>query len=194
MLESYFKRERTRVIYSEGPAGRYLDAFTHWLEQQGYRYDTIRHRLPGTAQFAAWAKSAGFDVQALTSTALIDFRDYLAEHGQLHYPCGTHSTRYIGAQHFLSFVQTTGIASNETVVPCDTLPAPLLEFEHWMRTQRGVTENTLKTYRPVIKVLLAEPGEPTVQYETKQLRIIVDSKRRRIWSLRPGCFCAFSSP
>ena len=71
MLENYFNREHTRVTYGEGPAGPYLDAFTHWLEKQGYRHDTIRHRLQGAAQFACWAKSAGLDVQALTSPTLM---------------------------------------------------------------------------------------------------------------------------
>jgi hypothetical protein len=49
MLTSYFKRQTTQATYYAGPAGPYLDAFTSWLEQRGYRHESIRRRLQGAA-------------------------------------------------------------------------------------------------------------------------------------------------
>ena len=41
MLATYFKRQTTLAAYYSGPAGPYLDALTNWLEQRGYRHNTI---------------------------------------------------------------------------------------------------------------------------------------------------------
>ena len=47
MLTTYFKRQITCATYYAGPVGPYLDEFTDWLAQRGYRQETIRN--PGTA-------------------------------------------------------------------------------------------------------------------------------------------------
>ena len=88
MLTTYFTRNRTRTMYQAEPAGPYLDDFTHWLEQQGYRQDTIRRRLRGAAQFVAWAHAAGWHVHDLNRTLLAEFHRHLARCGQRVYPSG----------------------------------------------------------------------------------------------------------
>jgi hypothetical protein len=40
MLTTYFFRQTTRTTYYGGPAGPYLDLFTHWLAQRGYRHES----------------------------------------------------------------------------------------------------------------------------------------------------------
>ena len=44
MLTTYFTRPTTRAQYYASPAGPYLDAFTEWLAQCGYRQESIRPR------------------------------------------------------------------------------------------------------------------------------------------------------
>jgi hypothetical protein len=63
MLTTYFTRERTRATYAAGPAGPYLDDFSHWLEKRGFTTRTIRRCLCGATQYAAWAEAVGIPVQ-----------------------------------------------------------------------------------------------------------------------------------
>src|SRR5262245_37017243 len=92
MLKTYFTRNRTRTLYQAEPAGPYLDDFTHWLEQQGYRHDTIRRRLRGAAQFVAWAHTTGWHVHDLNNTLLAEFHRSLARCGQRVYPSARSSS------------------------------------------------------------------------------------------------------
>ncbi len=41
MLTTYFKRQTTLATYYAGPAGSYLDGFTDWLAQRGYRLENM---------------------------------------------------------------------------------------------------------------------------------------------------------
>lgn len=88
MLKTYFSRQRTQTYYYTGTAGAYLDAFVQWLEQSGYRHKTIRRRIGGAAQFAAWAGAAGKAIVELDGAILSAFGRYLAQHGQLRHPSG----------------------------------------------------------------------------------------------------------
>ena len=88
MLTTYFTRERTRATYAAGPAGPYLDDFSHWLEQRGFTTRTIRRCLFGATQFTAWAEAAGIAVQRLEATSLEAFCGYLTQHDQLRYASG----------------------------------------------------------------------------------------------------------
>ncbi|ETX06169.1 hypothetical protein [Candidatus Entotheonella palauensis] len=130
MLKTYFKRERTRITYAAGPAGPYLDEFSHWLEKRGFTPLTIRRCLFGADQFTSWAQTAGIAVQNLDATSLDAFRTHLAKHGQLRYTSGHSTPRCMGAHHFLSFLNAQGPVSAPDV--CSTVvPTPLqTESQH----------------------------------------------------------------
>ena len=72
MLKTYFKREQTRTTYAAGPAGPYLDDFSHWLEKRGFTTRTIRHCLFGATQYVR-AEAVGVPVQDLDATILDAF-------------------------------------------------------------------------------------------------------------------------
>ena len=109
MLTTYVQRQTTQTTYYSGPAGPHLDAFTHWLEQCGYRHGTIRHRLQGAAQFATWAQTTGCPLPSLSPVTLEHFRHHLAKHGQLLHSGGALSGRWLGAQLFFAFLQAQQI-------------------------------------------------------------------------------------
>jgi integrase/recombinase XerD len=171
MLKTYFACERTRSRYYTGAAGPYLDAFIQWFEEDGYQGQTIRRRIRGAAEFAAWAEAAGWAIPELDTTALSDFSLYLARRGQLRNSCGDYQVRFLGARHFLSFLQSHGIAT--AAVSASTQPAQptlLSEFRHWMFTQRGVSESTLNSYQAILLDLLATLGEQAERFTAKSLR------------------------
>jgi site-specific recombinase XerD len=180
MLTTYFTRQTTQATYYAGSAGPYLDAFTHWLAQRGYRHETIRRRLQGAAQFVTWAHTTACPLTSLSPTTLERFRHHLAQQGQLRTPGGQHAVRWLGAQHFLAFLQAQQIiapveASQETVHP-----ALLEAFEQWMHVHRGVKPSTLLIYRPHILALLTALGTCPEQWDVAQARtgILADARHR----------------
>ena len=172
MLTTYFTRERTRATYAAGPAGPYLDDFSHWLEQRGFTTRTIRRCLfgqrslprgprPLASRYNAWRP------QALRRSAVI-----LPSTTNCGMRQGIHPRR-MGAHHFLTFLMAQGMTAAPAArrrVP----PSPLLNaFQHWMDVHRGVTERTLRNYRPIILDLLTTCGERPEQLEAKSLRAFI---------------------
>lgn len=174
MLKTYFRRERTCIWYYTGVAGPYLDAFVQWFEEEGYHGQTIRRRVRGAAQFATWAKASGWTVPELDTTVLSTFGRYLAQGGQLRNLHGDYTVRFLGARHFLTFLQARGIVPTSTdISPRLPQPALLSEFRDWMVTQRGIAEATLNGYKPILLDLLGRLGGQVEQFTAKSLRDFV---------------------
>jgi len=173
MLTTYFKRQTTQATYYSGPAGPYLDEFTNWLEQRGYRHETIRYRLQGAAQFVTWAQTTGCNLPSLSPATLDHFRCHLSKHHQLRHTGGQLSVRWLGAQLFFEFLQ-----DQQLVAPADTSlevthPELLSAFAQWMHVHRGVRPSTLITYQPHITELLIELGEDPERFDVAQLRTVI---------------------
>ena len=180
MLTTYFTRERTRATYAAAPAGPYLNDFSHWLEKRGFTTRTIRRCLFGATQFTAWAEAAGIAVESLDATSLVAFYDYLTQHNQLRYASGNPTPRCMGAHHFLAFLSAQGVTAAPAITaPSATVPPLLNEFQRWMDVHRGVTEQTLRNYRPIILDLLTTCGERPEQLEAKSLRAFILNRAHR---------------
>ena len=180
MLKTYLKRERTRTMYAAAPAGPYLDEFSQWLEKRGFAVRTIRRCLFGATEFTIWAEAAGVAVQSLDTIRLDEFRGHLAQRGQLRYPSGNPTPRSMGAHHFVTFLSAQGIVSASVVTtPSPPPPTLLTEFEHWMTIHRGVTEQTLRNYRPIILDFLTTLDDRPEQLEAKRLRAFILDRANR---------------
>ena len=180
MLSTYFERERTRTRYYAGAAGPYLDEFVQWFEESGYQAQTIRRRVRGAVQFAHWTEASGWAVAQLDTTVLGAFGRHLARQGQLRDPHGDYTVRFLGARHFLGFLQARGMVPTSTEVsPRLPQPALLGEFRDWMVTQRGISEPTLNSYQPILLDLLERLGEHVAHYTARRLRDFVLERTRR---------------
>ncbi len=175
MLTTYFKHPFTLRKLRSDPAGPYLDDFASQLTQSGYCRNKIRAHLRGAGRFSAWSARAGLTIETLDSLALAQFRQCLDTQGHLRYRRGEYSNTFVGARHFVGFLQVSGIVSP---------PAPVVEpelltiFCHWMHTHRGVTEITLNNYRPALLRLLDTLGDNPEHYTAKQLRGFVLDRTR----------------
>ena len=146
MLTTYFSRQTTQTTYYEGPAGPYLDLFTHWLAQRGYRHESIRRRLAGAAQFVTWAQSTGCPLQAMSPTTLGRFRSHLAQQNQLHRPRGQHAVRWLGAQRFFEFLQA------QQIIAPPTSPT-MLPIQHCLtRLSNGCRCTEACRHRPCVSI------------------------------------------
>tara|TARA_A100001391_G_scaffold160899_2_gene119651 strand:+ start:116 stop:562 length:447 start_codon:yes stop_codon:yes gene_type:complete len=145
MLTNYFTRESTLAAYYSGQAGPYLDDYSHWLKQGGYKYKCIGIRLRGVADLGNWAMSVGHTIERLAAAELAQFRRCLIDHSRLYCRGKQHTGSWLGAQSFFEFLQAIGI-----VEPADSpVSAPqkpvIVEFEQWIRAHRGVRTSTLTT-------------------------------------------------
>src|SRR3989442_13918523 len=86
----------------------------------------------------------------------------------------------MGAHHFLTFLRAQGVtAAPAAAARSAAFPTLLNEFQHWMTVHRGVTEQTLRNYRPIILDLLTTLGDCPAQFEAKSLRAFILDRAHR---------------
>jgi site-specific recombinase XerD len=167
MLTAYFKHPFTLRKLRFGPAGPYLDDFASHLAEAGYSRDKVRAYLRGTGRLSAWAAQTDWAINHLDAQVLVAFGRYLDSQGRLRGRRGEYSPTFLGARQFVHFLEARGLVATPAAA---IEPALLTEFCHWMRSQRGVTETTLNSYRPALRHLLIALGDHPEQYTAKQLR------------------------
>ncbi len=87
MLTHYLKEPKTQRHYLGGIAGPYLDEFSRWLAQHGYRRCCICRRLRGAHRLSMWAEKTGVPLPELNEQALEAFKaGALVKRGQLTLP------------------------------------------------------------------------------------------------------------
>src|ERR1039457_5570393 len=138
MLTMFFKRQTTCTTYYNSSAGPYLEEFTDWLVLCGFQNEVICQYLPGVRELATWVDATYGNLTSMPAQALNHFSDYLAKYGRLRYSKGQYSVHYLGAKHFIEFLQIQhNIIGTET--PRKAIVPELLRlFEHWMQAHRGV--------------------------------------------------------
>jgi site-specific recombinase XerD len=183
MLTAHLSTSQTLERYRCGPAGPYLDEFVEWLEKRGYRARTIRRYLLSAHRFALWRQNADVDFQANDGTALEAFGVYLHQQHGLESSSIHLAQTCIGARRFMVFLEATNrVVLSPPTSPVSTEPKLLVEFRHWMRTQRGTTEATLNNYRLTLIDLIHTLGEQPDQYEAKTLRNFILERANR-WGI-----------
>ncbi len=174
MLATYVKTPAALEHYRSGPAGPHLDAFIVSLEARGYPPRRMLHLLRGVNRFSLWAQQTGLTLQELDAHALEAFGQHLRSLQRLRYPSGHFSPLFVGARHFVYFLEMAGyVASVAPATSQRPAPALLAAFQHWMRSHRGTTDATLKNYRLPIIALLHTLGAQPERLEVKALRTFV---------------------
>lgn len=181
MLNDYFKNHSTVQKYKNGPAGPYLDRFISWFEARGYRRCCLPRHIRGADHFARWAEQSRLTVQQLDVNALKAFGEYLKQRRRpLRYPSGILSHDFVGARHFVAFLQVNDDVEPRLSTPVPTEPELLIDFRYWMVAHRGVMEATLNNYQQIIIELLNTVGDQPEHYQAEALRTFVLD--------RAGCF------
>lgn len=174
MLATYVKTPVALQHYRSGPAGPHLDAFIVSLEEQDYPSRRMLHLIRGVKRFSLWAQDAGLTLQELDANALEAFGQHLQDLQRLRYPSGRYSHLFVGARHFVRFLERSGVVAPAALATSQLSDPELLEaFYTWMKTHRGTTDATLKGYRLTIIDLLQTLGERPERFEAKSLRAFV---------------------
>jgi site-specific recombinase XerD len=178
MLATYFKRQATRTTYYASSAGPYLDEFTDWLAHCGFREEVIGQYLPGVVEFANWVDAAYGNLVSCPDDVVSRFCDNLAKRGRLRYSSGQHSISYLGARHFVEFLQIQhkiiGTAKSQQAAQPDLLR----QFDQWMQAHRGVMPATLRNYQLHIIDLLRTLGECPERFTAAALHTFILSYAR----------------
>ena len=172
MLIDYFKSPLTVERYRSTAVSPYLDAFTEWLEERGYRRISVRRHVREVVHFAAWAKKTGIPADGFNRDALDRLRAHLAKRELLRYRNGDHQHLYQSAAVFISFLEAAGIVCRSRSTPTTPSPTEMLwqGFTEWMRGQRGTMHSTLANYRLPVKALLQDLGTDTRVFTAERLR------------------------
>ena len=172
MLTDYFKSPLALERYRSGLIGPHLDAFTAWLEEQGFRRISIRRHVREAVHFGAWAKTAGIPFDGLNRDALCQLNSYLAKRELLRDRNGNHHHIYQSARVFVGFFEATGVVRE--LAPSTTTPTQSeklwAEFTKWMQAHRGTMNSTLSSYRLPIAALLKDLGTDPRAFTAERLR------------------------
>ncbi len=180
MLTTYLKTPQTLERYRSGPAGPHLEPFVCWLDAQGYQPRRIFHLLRGVHRFSCWAHSSGYPLQMLGAHALEAYGHALHGLQRLRYPSGRLSHLFVGARHFVHFLEITGlVAPAASCFAPPTEPALLRDFWQWMQTHRGTTQATLNGYRLTLTTLLDRLGDQPERFAAQTLRAFVLEQARQ---------------
>lgn len=148
MLETLFKRDETLARLRAGAVGAHLDGFLEHLAQTGFAARTMRQYLGGPLHFGLWARRARVDLARLREEDVVRFQLHLQRcRCQPRYharACCRSDVALAGLRCFIRYLRHIGVVSP---VPVVALPAIVMEFEAWMRGQRGSAERTLTDYR-----------------------------------------------
>ena len=141
---------------------------------QGYQPRRIFHLLRGVHRFSCWAHGAGYPLQKLDTHALEAYGQALHRLHRLRYPSGRLSHLFVGARHFVHFLETTGLVAPAASRRLPAAEPALLEaFRQWMQTHRGTTQTTLNGYRLTLMALLDQLGDPPERWKAQALRTFV---------------------
>lgn len=173
MLHHYFKALSTLKKYQDGPAGSYLERFIGWFEALGYRRRCVRRHIRGADHFVRWAERSELTDQQLDVNALEAFGKHLKKHRLLRYTNGRLSHDFIGARHFVAFLQANGDVVPSVSPPAPAEPELLIDFRRWMTTHRGTMDATLNNYQRAIIELIDTLGDQPEHYHAEALRTFV---------------------
>jgi site-specific recombinase XerD len=177
MPSRYFKVLSTVNRYEGGPAGPYLGRFIDWLEAGGYR--CVRRHVRGADHFGRWADESGLTIQQLDVSVLQTFGEHLTHQRRLSPINGGLSQDFMGARHFVAFLEANGEVEPAPSAPTPTEPQLLTDFRCWMTTHRGTMDSTLNNYQRALIQLLDSLGDQPEHYDAEALRTFVIDRAGR---------------
>jgi integrase/recombinase XerD len=145
------RTERVRVA---GPLAPFAGGFAAELEQLGYSCSTAEAQLQLMAHVSSWLEDRGLEAGQLTTARLEEYLAYRRACGHVH----RFSPR--GLAPLLVFLRGLGLAPDATPSPVITASDRLLvEFEEYLRCDRGLAARTVEGYRWMAGLFLASRCE-----------------------------------
>jgi site-specific recombinase XerD len=142
--------DRARRNWHEGPVGAYIDAFTVWLQEQGYAQFTVHYFVRLAADLSRWLVRQGFELDDLQISCIKEFVRVREANNCLRPGDALMLERLLGFLQSIGAIDPPGPVSMDT--PIDRLGA---DFSAYLREERGVSVATLKNYLPTVRAFLS---------------------------------------
>lgn len=178
MLEYYLDSEFKICQLRECPASEHIDCFADWLHTAGYRRRPAQLLLRGAAHLSHWASIRKVRIDEIDQKLFGTFVHHLAACTCTHPFHGRDLYNVQGAKRFIQHLQIRGILPC-TEAPCESVPALVKSFSHWMRLHRGVAESTLAQYVPITKEFVGTLGGDAAAYNASQVRDFILARASR---------------
>ena len=150
MTRQTVRSERAWINWHEGPLGAHIDAFTTWLDQQGYARFSLRYFVRLAADLSRWLARQGLGLQDLQPARIDEFARMRDRLGSLR----PGDTRML--QQLLGFLQTKGVVDPPSPPPVRITPIDRLcaDFVRYLREERSLSDATVKNYLPSVRRFL----------------------------------------
>lgn len=177
MIEKFFRWPRARAHVLASLAGPYLDDLTTILVRQGFGRWKVRQRIHGAAHFSLFRTRTGVSLDELHEDLIPAFRAHLRtcrcprwlRHGR-HADVGA----VAGARALVEHLRHMALVTSPVPVPTPPNLPPLVQrFHTWMQQQRGLQDNTVRSYERVIGDALQTLGDVPRDYTAAAIREFV---------------------
>jgi len=145
---------------SDRPLQRLLDdqiePFLERLRDAGYAERTLRKKRTVAKAFARWAQRKGIATEELNRTHIALFVARSPRKRTAH-----RKFELAGMRLFFGYLDsTTGLQCPPPKEPAPVSACLLQQYENYLRKDRGLAENSLRVYMPLIRDFLASPLTP----------------------------------
>jgi len=144
MLEDWFVAAPTLTRLRSGPTGPFVEGFAQFLRAAGYVRGSVLRYLRAAAHLGTWMHAHSVVTAMLDERTLEAFTAHLPGCACLRRNRGIYRDARAGVRLFLAHLRDRGMAP-PAQRSC-ALPDVVEQFEHWMRSHRGVTASTLRIY------------------------------------------------
>ncbi|MGB5735497.1 MAG: site-specific integrase [Thiohalocapsa sp.] len=144
MLQEFFKQGDFLKRLQGNPLREHLDSFASALVEDAYAASTVRSKLLWVVELGWWLQDEQLTAEQLSEHMVDRFLVELRCLGRLQRGQGSSTLK------FVAYLQNQGVVALPEPV-YDTSPLAELErqYEHYLRTERGLTTATVVNYRPV---------------------------------------------
>ncbi len=173
MLTDYYSSSLALERFQCGILAPFIEDFIERLEDKGYTRASIRAYLSTAAHVGFWGASRNLSAQDLGDTGVQLFLDHLADCRCFRPNTGKYEAVPGQLRFLLECLRDLGVVEYKGVEKVPSDPPLIRDFQRWMRRNRGVTEATLRSYRPVLLELLTVVDNDERRLTTATIRRFV---------------------
>ena len=171
MLEFFLRSPRGLARARSSCVGPYLNGFAAALREQGYSRRIGAWCITYAVHLGLWVAAKDLPIAALEDGSIDAFVAHLPRCRCPGHRAGVHAVARSRIRVFVRYLRTVGVVA--VARPQAAEPELVTGFSAWMRRHRGVTETTLRHYRPVAVALLGYLGDDPARYEAGAIRTAV---------------------
>lgn len=170
---NYFIHSRRGLIRARSSCiGAHLDDFSLTLRKLGYCYLIGERCIMYAVHFGLWLTNEKIALETIDDVTLSMFIEHLSICKCSGYRAGPHIAAHSRIIVFIRYLRHTGLISIST---SPTIPKLVIEFCEWMQNHRGLTDETIRQYKRVARLLVECLGVDASLYEPFALRAAVQN-------------------